>query len=338
MFLSTDIGIDLGTATVLIYVKNYGIVLKEPSVVAIDKSANRVIAVGEAARQMIGKTPANIAAIRPLKDGVISDYDVTQKMLKYFIEKTVGRHFFLRPRIAVCVPSKVTEVEKRAVEDAVRQAGAREVYVIEEPVAAAIGADLDIGKASGCMVVDIGGGTCDIAVISLGGTVVSDSVKMAGDKFDEAIVKYMRTEKQLLIGEKTAEQIKITIGTAFPREEEVCMDVRGRDLLAGLPKTLTVSSFEVMEALSECTSQIADAVKGVLELTPPELAADISEKGILLTGGGSMLYGMDRLIEKTTGINTYYAPEDPVSCVAIGTGKFIEYQSEKTKQKRWRLW
>lgn len=338
MFFGSDIGIDLGTATVLVYVKGYGIVLKEPSVVAIDKNTNTVLAVGEEARRMLGRTPGNIVAIRPLRDGVISDYDVTEKMLNYFINKSVGRRFFLRPRIAVCVPSKVTGVEKRAVEDATREAGAREVFIIEEPIAAAIGAGVDISKASGTMVVDIGGGTCDVAVISLGGSVVSDSIKMAGDKFDEAIVRYMRTEHQLLIGERTAEQIKMTIGTAFPREEEICMDVKGRDLLAGLPKIITISSDEIMEALEECTSMIIDAIKDVLEITPPELSADISDKGILLTGGGAMLYGLDKLITKQTGIKAFYGAEDPVSCVAVGTGKYIEFVSDKTKKKRWRLW
>ncbi|MCD8090924.1 MAG: rod shape-determining protein MreB [Clostridiales bacterium] len=338
IFFGSDIGIDLGTATVLVYVKGYGIVLKEPSVVAIDKNTHTVLAVGEEARRMLGKTPGNIVAIRPLRDGVISDYDVTEKMLKYFIEKSIGRHFFLRPKIAVCVPSKVTGVEKRAVEDATREAGAREVYIIEEPIAAAIGAGVDISKASGNMVVDIGGGTCDVAVISLGGTVVSDSIKMAGDKFDDAIVRYMRMEHQLLIGERTAEQIKMTIGTAFPREEEVCMDVKGRDLLAGLPKTITVSSEETLEALRECTSMIIDTIKDVLENTPPELSADISDKGIMLTGGGAMLYGLDKLITKETGIKAYYGSDDPVSCVAVGTGKYIEFQTEKVRKKRWRLW
>ncbi|MCC8013600.1 MAG: rod shape-determining protein [Eubacterium sp.] len=339
MFFGSDIGIDLGTATVLVYVKGYGIVLKEPSVVAIDKNTKSVLAVGEEARRMLGRTPGNIVAIRPLRDGVISDYDITEKMLKYFINKSVGKKFFLRPKIAVCVPSKVTGVERRAVEDATREAGAREVYIIEEPIAAAIGAGVDISKSSGNMVVDIGGGTCDVAVISLGGTVVSDSVKMAGDRFDEAIVKYMRFEHKLLVGERTAEQIKMTIGTAYPREEDVCMDVKGRDLLAGLPKTITVSSGEIMEALKECTSVITDAIKDVLEQTPPELSADISDKGIMLTGGGSMIYGLDKLITKETGIKAFYGAEDPVSCVAIGTGKYIEFMSDKKpKKKRWRLW
>ncbi|MCD7904040.1 MAG: rod shape-determining protein MreB [Clostridiales bacterium] len=338
MFFGSDIGIDLGTATVLVYVKGYGIVLKEPSVVAIDKNTQTVLAVGEEARRMLGRTPGNIVAIRPLRDGVISDYDVTEKMLKYFIEKSIGRHFFLRPKIAVCVPSKVTGVEKRAVEDATREAGAREVYIIEEPIAAAIGAGVDISKASGSMVVDIGGGTCDVAVISLGGTVVSDSIKMAGDRFDEAIVRYMRTEHQLLIGERTAEQIKITIGTAFPREDEVCMDVKGRDLLAGLPKTITVSSYETLVALRECTSMITDTIKNVLEETPPELSADISDKGIMLTGGGAMLYGLEKLITKETGIKAFYGTEDPVSCVAVGTGKYIEFQTDRKRKRRWRLW
>ncbi len=339
MFFGSDIGIDLGTATVLVYVKGYGIVLKEPSVVAIDKNTKSILAVGEEARRMLGRTPGNIVAIRPLRDGVISDYDITKKMLKYFINKSVGKKFFFRPKIAVCVPSKVTGVERRVVEDATREAGAREVYIIEEPIAAAIGAGVDISKASGNMVVDIGGGTCDVAVISLGGTVVSDSVKMAGDRFDEAIVKYMRFEHKLLIGERTAEQIKMTIGTAYPREEDICMDVKGRDLLAGLPKTITVSSGEIMEALKECTYMITDSIKDVLEQTPPELSADISDKGIMLTGGGSMIYGLDKLITKETGIKAFYGAKDPVSCVAIGTGKYIEFMSDrKTKKKRWRLW
>ncbi len=320
-----DIGIDLGTASVLVYVKGKGIVLREPSVVAIDKHSRRVLAVGEEARKMIGRTPGNIVAIRPLRDGVISDYDVTEKMLKYFIDKVLGKRSFFKffmPEIMVCVPSGVTEVEKRAVEDATKQAGAREVLIIEEPIAAAIGAGLDIAQPEGNMVIDIGGGTTDIAVISLGGAVVSASIKMAGDKFDEAIIRYMRKKHSLLIGDRTAENIKINIGTAFPREEEVTMDVRGRNLVSGLPVTITITSSEMLEALEESVTQIADAVHGVLEKTPPELSADISDKGIIMTGGGSLLWGLDKLIEKRTGIKVYIA-EDAISCVAKGTGESL---------------
>ncbi|SHH19662.1 rod shape-determining protein [Tepidibacter thalassicus] len=328
-----DIGIDLGTATVLVYVKGKGIVLKEPSVVAIDKVKNKVLAVGEEARKMIGRTPGNIVAIRPLKDGVISDYDVTEKMLRYFIDKVLGKKGFFKffkPEIMVCVPSGVTEVERRAVEDATKQAGAREVHIIEEPIAAAIGAGLDISQPEGHMVVDIGGGTADIAVISLGGTVVSTSIKVAGDKFDEAIVKYMRKKHSLLIGERTAEQIKINIGAAFPRKPEVTMDVRGRNLISGLPVTIKVSSSEMLEALEESVTQIADAVHGVLERTPPELSADISNKGIIMTGGGSLIWGLDKLIQERTGIKVNIA-EDAVSCVAKGTGEALN--SLKVLQK-----
>lgn len=317
-----DIGIDLGTASVLVYVKGKGIVLQEPSVVAIDNRTNRVLAVGEDARRMIGRTPGNIVAIRPLRDGVISDYDVTEKMLKYFIDKVLGKRGFFKffmPEIMVCVPSGVTEVEKRAVEEATKQAGARTVHTIEEPIAAAIGAGIDIAQPEGHMVIDIGGGTADIAVISLGGTVVSTSIKMAGDKFDEAIVRYMRKKHSLLIGDRTAEDIKINVGTAFPRKTEVTMDVRGRNLVSGLPEIIKISSSEMLEALEESVTQIADAVHSVLEKTPPELSADISDKGIIMTGGGSLLWGLDKLIQKRTGIKVYIA-EDAISCVAKGTG------------------
>ncbi len=323
-----DIGIDLGTASVLVYIKGQGIVLQEPSVVAIDKNTKAIKSVGEDARRMLGRTPGNIVAIRPLREGVISDYQITEKMLKYFIDKALGSNFFIRtkPRISVCVPSSVTEVEKRAVEDATKQAGARSVFIIEEPIAAAIGAGIDISKACGSMVVDIGGGTTDVAVISLGGTVVSTSLKVAGDNFDEAIVRYMRKKHNILIGERTAEDLKINIGCAFEKQVPTTMDVRGRNLITGLPKTITVSSDEMLEALHESVVSIVDSVHMVLEKTPPELAADIADRGIVMTGGGSLLSGLDKLIKSKTGINAIIA-EDAVSCVAIGTGKYIEYMA-----------
>ena len=336
MAAGTDIGIDLGTASVLVYVKGKGVVLKEPSVVAFDRNTNKIKAIGEEARLMLGRTPGNIVAVRPLRQGVISDYTVTEKMLSYFISRTVGKSLFGRkPRISVCVPSGATEVEKKAVEDATYQAGAREVSIIEEPVAAAIGAGIDIAKPCGNMIVDIGGGTADIAVISLGGVVVSNSIKVAGDDFDEAIVRFMRKKHNLLIGERTAEEIKINVGTVYKRPENLTMDVRGRNLVTGLPKTVTVTSEETEEALREPAYQIVDAVHNVLERTPPELAADISDRGIVLTGGGSLIQGLEELIEEKTGINTMTA-EDPLTAVAIGTGKYIEYLAEddkKTKKK-----
>ena len=322
-FTSNDIGIDLGTASILVYIKGKGVVLKEPSVVAIDRENGKIQAIGEEARLMIGRTPGNIVAVRPLRQGVISDYTITEKMLKYFIDKSVGKKTFRKPRIAVCIPSGATEVEKKAVEDATYSAGAREVKIIEEPVAAAIGAGIDISKAVGNMIVDIGGGTADIAVISLGGTVVSTSIKIAGDDFDEAIVRYMRKKHNLLIGERTAEDIKITIGAAYRRPEVPTMEVKGRNLVTGLPKTIEVNSDETLEALREPAMQIVDSVHNVLERTPPELAADVYERGIVLTGGGSLLSGLDALIEEKTGINTVIA-DNPLTAVAIGTGKFIE--------------
>lgn len=322
-FGGQDIGIDLGTASVLVFIKGKGIVLQEPSVVAIDRNTNKILAVGEEARLMLGRTPGNIVAIRPLREGVISDYEVTEKMLRYFIDKAVGRRRLFKPRMIVCVPSGVTEVEKRAVKDAANNAGARNTQLIEEPIAAAIGAGLDITKASGNMVIDIGGGTSDIAVISLGGIVVSTSIKVAGDKFDEAIVRYMRKKHNVMIGERTAEELKINIGTAFPRDEQVKMEVRGRNLISGLPKTIEISSEEMLEALAEPVSAIADAVHSVLERTPPELSADISDRGIVMTGGGSLLHGLDKLISKRTNIPVYIA-DDAVSCVAIGTGKSLD--------------
>ena len=331
MLLSTDIGIDLGTASILVYIKGKGVVLKEPSVVAFDRDTNQIKAIGEEARLMIGRTPGNIVAVRPLRQGVISDYTVTEKMLKYFIRKALGKKTLRKPRISVCIPSGATEVEKKAVEDATYQAGAREVSIIEEPVAAAIGSGIDISKACGNMIVDIGGGTADIAVISLGGTVVSTSVKVAGDDFDEAIVRFMRKKHNLLIGERTAEEIKIQIGCAYKRPELVAMDVRGRNLVTGLPKTITITSDETLEALREPAMQIVDAVHNVLERTPPELAADVYDRGIVMTGGGSLLSGLDALIEEKTGINTVIA-EEPLTAVAIGTGKFIEFMQGQSDE------
>lgn len=324
--MAFDIGIDLGTASILVYVKGKGVVLKEPSVVAFDRDTNRIKAIGEEARLMLGRTPGNIVAVRPLRQGVISDYTVTEKMLKYFIQKAVGKQRFRKPLISICVPSQVTEVERKAVEDAAFQAGARDVKIIEEPIAAAIGAGIDIAHPCGNMIVDIGGGTSDIAVISLGGTVVSASIKIAGDDFDDAIVRYMRKKHNLLIGERTAEDIKIRIGSAYPRPESVTVDVRGRNLVTGLPKTITVTSEETEEALKDTTSQIVEAVHSVLEKTPPELAADIADRGIVLTGGGSLLYGLEELIESKTGITTMTA-EDPMTAVAIGTGRYVEFLS-----------
>lgn len=337
--LGQDIGIDLGTATVLVYIKGKGIVLREPSVVAIDKNSNKLLAVGEEARRMLGRTPGNIVAIRPLREGVISDYDITERMLKHFINKVCGNKVLklFKPRIIVCVPSGVTEVEKRAVKEAAMQAGARKTYLIEEPIVAAIGAGIDIAKACGSMVIDIGGGTTDIAVISLGGTVVSSSIKIAGDKFDEAIVRYMRKKHNIMIGERTAEELKINIGTVYPRVQEVTMDIRGRNLISGLPKTITVSSTEIMEALEEPISSVVEAVHSVLERTPPELAADISDRGIVMTGGGSLVYGLDKLIQEKTGINVIVA-DDAISCVALGTGKALDNievieQSDSTENR-----
>ena len=315
MLVSNDIGIDLGTASILVYIKGKGVVLKEPSVVAIDRDSNKIMAIGEEARLMIGRTPGNIVAIRPL----------TEKMLKYFITKAVGKRTLRKPRIAVCIPSGATEVERKAVEDATYNAGARDVAIIEEPVAAAIGAGIDISKACGNMIVDIGGGTADIAVISLGGPVVSTSIKVAGDDFDEALVRYMRKKHNLLIGERTAEEIKINIGAAYRRPEVLTMEVRGRNLVTGLPKTIVVTSDETLEALREPAMQIVDAVHNVLERTPPELAADIFDRGIVMTGGGALLNGLDQLIEEKSGITTMVA-EDPLTAVAIGTGKYIEFQ------------
>ncbi len=319
MGFSDEIGIDLGTANILVFIKGKGVVLEEPSVVAIDRENGSILAVGEEARQMLGRTPGNIIAVKPLRDGVISDYDVTERMMKYFIRRTgKGRRFF-KPRIMICVPSGVTEVEKRAVKEAAMEAGGKYVYLMEEPVAAAIGAGLDISQPNGIMIVDVGGGTTDVAVIALGGIVASNSIKIAGETFDEAIVKYMRKEHKLYIGERTAEELKISIGTAYPREMVVVQECRGRDLITGLPKSIEISSKQIMEALEEPLDAICDTIHGVLEKTPPELAADISNRGIILSGGGALLYGMDRRISQRTGIQVHIA-ENPKSCVAIGTG------------------
>jgi cell division protein ftsA len=318
-----DIGIDLGTATILVYVKGKGIVLREPSVVAIDKNTNEVLAVGQEARKMLGRTPGNIIALRPLKDGVISDYTITEKMLKYFINKVCGK-FIFSPRIMICIPSCVTEVEKKAVIDAATHAGARKVYLIEEPIAAAIGAGIDIGKPYGSMIVDIGGGTADVAVISLGGSVKSTSLKVAGDRFDEAIIKYVKKKRNVIIGERTAEDIKINIGCMYPKPVVETMLVKGRDVTTGLPVEIEINSEEIYEALKECANIIVDGIHSVLEETPPELSADISERGIYITGGGGLIWGLDKLIEERTGIQVMIS-EDAQSCVAVGTGKALNH-------------
>ena len=319
---SSDIGIDLGTATVLVYVKGKGIVLNEPSVVAVNKVTGKLVAVGTEAQETLGRTPDNIIAIRPLREGVISDYEMTELMIKEFIRKVQGFRLF-KPNVVICVPSIITEVEERAVIDAGTQAGAKRVFLIEEPVAAAIGAGLDIGRPSGNLVADIGGGTTDIAVISLGGIVESTSIKIAGDKFDEAIIKYVRRKHNALIGERTAEQVKKTIGCVSPRTEEEIMEVKGRCLMTGLPRTFTLSSSEILEALEEVSSAIVEAIHSVLERTPPELTGDISSNGIVMTGGGSLIWGFDKLVASKTGIPTRVADE-AVSCVAYGTGNCRE--------------
>ncbi|GAA0177730.1 rod shape-determining protein [Clostridium sediminicola] len=322
--VNTDVGIDLGTATVLVYIKGKGVVLKEPSVVAINKDTNEVLAVGEEARKMIGRTPGNIVAIRPLRDGVISDYDITEKMLKYFFQKAFKQKRVKASRVVICVPCEATGVEQRAIKDAAVNAGAKRVTLIEEPRAAAIGAGLDITKASGKMVIDIGGGTTDIAVLSLGGMVVRSSIKVAGDKFDDAIIRFIRKKHKLMIGERTAEALKINIGAAYKREDDLTMDVRGRDLITGLPKNITVTSEEIREGLSEAVHAIAECTHSVLEKTPPELAADIADNGIYMTGGGALLNGLDKLIESVTKVPVYVA-DDAISCVALGTGEALNY-------------
>lgn len=327
MLVGNDIGIDLGTASVIIYCKGQGIVLQEPSVVAVDEDKKAIVAIGEDARKMLGKTPDHIVAIKPLKDGVISDFEVTARMIRYFIEKSVGQRWMKKPKIAICVPSKVTDVERRAVEESTRNAGAGQVYIIEEPIAAAMGAGLDISRPCGSMVIDIGGGTTDIAVISLGGIVVSTSIKVAGNSFDEAIGRYMRKRHNILIGEVTAENLKIIIGTACKDTPQSSMEIKGRNITTGLPMNITVTSEEIYEALHESVTAIVDAVRYVLEQTPPELASDVSDRGIVMTGGGSLLSGLNKVIEEKTGIKCVIA-DDPVSCVAVGTGKYVEYQTD----------
>lgn len=322
--LSHDMGIDLGTANTLVHIKGKGIVLREPSVVAIKSDTGDVLAVGDEAKRMIGRTPGSIVAIRPMKDGVIADFDVTQAMLKYFIRKAMNTKSFVRPRVVVGVPSGVTEVEKRAVIDAAQQAGAREAYLIEEPMAAAIGAGLPVEEATGSMVVDIGGGTTEIAVISLGGIVTSCSIRIGGDEMDSSIIQYIKREYNLLIGERTAEEIKINIGTAIVNtNQDKTMDIRGRDLVSGLPKTIRIKSSEICEALSEPVHKIVDAVKGTLEKTPPELAADVMDHGIMMTGGGSLLNSLDKLLSHETGMPVLVS-EDALSCVGEGTGRSLE--------------
>ncbi|MDD5382568.1 MAG: rod shape-determining protein [Candidatus Margulisbacteria bacterium] len=320
---SRDLGIDLGTATTLVFARGEGIILCEPSVVAIDKDSGKALAIGNEAKGMLGRTPANIVAVRPMRDGVIADFEITETMLRHFINKSHNRSAFVRPRIVVGVPSGITGVEKRAVLDAAMHAGAREAYLVEEPMAAAIGANLPVSEAQGSMIVDIGGGTTEVAVLALGGIVVSKSIRVAGDEMDEAIVAHCRKNYNLLIGERTAEQIKIDIGSAYPLSEERTIEVRGRDLVTGLPKTLTLTSSEIRDALSDPVSTVVDAVRMTLEKTPPELAADIMDRGIVMAGGGSLLRGLDKYLAQETDMSVYVV-DDPVSCVAYGTGKILE--------------
>ncbi len=321
--LIPELGVDLGTANILVYMRGKGIVLREPSVVAINSKTKAVLAVGEEASLMLGRTPGHIVAVRPMSDGVIADYTTTQKMLSYIFIKVVGRKRIFKPRVLICVPSQVTSVERRAVIQAALEAGASEAHTIEEPMAAAIGAGLPISTPGGNMVVDIGGGTTDIAVISLGGIVASESLRVAGNRMDEVLIRHIKAVYSLMIGDRTAEEIKTRIGSAYPLEQEMSIMVKGRDMVAGLPKTVQVSSVEIREALSEPVTAIVEKVKRVLEQTPPELAADIIERGIVLTGGGALLRGLDKLLTAATGIPVYVA-EDPLSCVAIGTGRALE--------------
>ena len=320
---SKDMGIDLGTANTLVHLQGKGIIIREPSVVAVNNETNEVLAIGAEAKQMIGRTPGNIVAIRPMKDGVIADFDITQSMLKYFIHRALGKHSLIRPRIVVGVPSGVTEVEKRAVIDATIQAGARAAYLIEEPMAAAIGAGLPVQEATGSMVVDVGGGTCEVAVISLGGIVVPRSIRTGGDAIDESIVNYVRKTFSLLIGERTAEDIKITLGTAMFVEKPEVMEIRGRDLVTGLPKNMEINANQVCSGIAEPVGNIVDAVRSTLERTPPELASDIFERGIVMTGGSSLLRNLDRLLSKETGMPVFVS-DDALSCVALGTGMAVE--------------
>ncbi len=320
---SRDLGIDLGTATTLVFARGEGIILCEPSVVAINKDTNKVLAIGNEAKGMIGRTPGNIVAVRPMRDGVIADFEVTEMMLRHFINKAHNRSNFVRPRIVVGVPSGITGVEKRAVLDAAMHAGAREAYLVEEPMAAAIGANLPVSEAAGSMIVDIGGGTTEVTVRALGGIVVSKSIRVAGDEMDEAIIAHCRKNYNLLIGERTAEQIKIDIGSAYPLGEERTVEVRGRDLVTGLPKTLTLTSSEIRDALAEPVATVVDAVRMTLEKTPPELAADIMDRGIVMAGGGSLLRGLDKHLAQETDMSVYVV-DDPISCVAYGTGRILE--------------
>ncbi|NLO91628.1 MAG: rod shape-determining protein [Elusimicrobia bacterium] len=329
---SNDMGMDLGTANSLIYVKGRGIVLREPSVVAIDRENHRVLAVGSEAKQMLGRTPASIVAVRPLRNGVIADFEVTQEMIKYFIRKVHNRRNLLHPRIVIGIPSGITEVERRAVQEAAEQAGAREVYLIEEPMAAAIGADLPISEPHASMIVDIGGGTTEVAVISLGGMVVTKSIDVAGDEMDECLIQYFRRKYNLVIGETTAEEVKIQIGSVFPLKEEKTMEVKGRDQTQGLPKTLVITSDEIRQALMEPVRLIVDVIKDALEETPAELAADLVDRGLVIAGGGSLLRGMTDLIRQETDLPVHRAA-DPLSCVAIGTGKFLEELDNITSRK-----
>lgn len=324
MFFEEDIGIDLGTASVLVFKKGKGIVLHEPSVVAYDKDKNKVIAVGEEARRMIGRTPGHIVAVRPLKEGVIADYDMTEKMLTHFMRKVIGKRMFFKPRVIVCIPTGATDVEERAVRQATLSSGARQAFIIEEPLAAALGAGINISEATGNMVVDIGGGTSDIAVLSLGGIVCNTSLRVGGDKFDEAIIRYVRKEYNLMIGDRTAEEIKFRVGTAYVTDENrhKSMEIRGRDLLTGLPKTVTMTAEQSWIALQEPVQAVIEGVKTVLEITPPELAADIVNNGIVMTGGGSLLDGLDILLSKETNLPVHIA-DDAISCVAKGTGKAL---------------
>ena len=322
-FFSSDIGIDLGTANTLVYVKDHGIVLREPSIVAVKAGTTQVLAVGDEAKRMLGRTPGNITAIRPLKDGVIADFEITEAMLRHFITKAHGQRRFVRPRVVIAVPSGITEVEKRAVKDSAMHAGAREVYLIEEPMAAAIGVGLPVSDPAGNMIIDIGGGTTEVAIISLAGIVFSRSVRVAGDELDEAIVQYLKRAYNLMIGERTAEDIKLRLGSAFPMETELTMEVKGRDLVAGLPKTITISSQEIRDALMEPVSRIVEAVRITLERCPPELSADLVDRGVVLAGGGALLRGIDKLIAEETGLPVHIA-EDPLSAVAEGTGKALQ--------------
>lgn len=323
--MSASVGIDLGTANCLVYVKGKGIVLREPSVVAVDKNTNEVLAIGEEAQKMIGRTPGNIIAIRPLRDGVISDFDMTEAMIRHFLNKVIGKTFLFRPRVMICIPAEITEVERRAVQEAAEQAGAKRVAMIEEPIAAALGAGVDISEPIGSMVVDIGGGTCDVAVISLGGIVKGESLRVAGNTFDADIETHIKRTHHLMIGERTAESIKMQVGAAFVGARDLTMEVRGRDIVTGMPKSITVTTEEIAKSVRESVSKIIDCIRHVLDGTPPELSADILDRGIILTGGGSLLYGLDELIRRETGGISTIIAEDPLSCVAIGTGKSLEF-------------